>query len=141
MHAKIALYLSCSDCNRKDAKVELIGMSAAAGLLLIVYGAVTAYLVRGQLVHPVILTPFAAFITTVLAIFLVLVGLAHFRAPHKAFLTSIILLVYLHVQMYFNALFYFARPLWPQQISLLAISALILMLSYLGYSRRLHAVT
>ena len=115
-------------------------MSAVAGLLLIVYGSVTGYLVRGELIRPIALTPFAAFITTVLAIFLILAGLAHFKAPHKAFLVSTLLLVYLHVQMYFNALFYFARPLWPQQISLLAISALILMLSYLGYSRKLHAV-
>jgi len=115
-------------------------MSAIAGFLLIFYGGVTAYLGYTEIVSPNLLTTFAAYVTTAIGALLILSGLAHFKAPHKAFLITMPLLLYFHVQMYFNAIFYFARPLWPQQLSLLLISGLILGLSYYGYRRSKIAV-
>ncbi len=99
------------------------------------YGAVSGYLGYIEIVTPKLLTTFAAYVTTAVGALLFLAGLAHFKAPHKAFLITIPLLIYFHLQMYFNAIFYFARPLWPQQLSLLLISALILGLSTYGYRK------
>jgi len=99
------------------------------------FGAVSGYLGYIEIVSPKLLTTFAAYVTTAVGALLFLAGLAHFKAPHKAFLITIPLLIYFHLQMYFNAIFYFARPLWPQQLSLLLISALILGLSYYGYRK------
>ena len=115
-------------------------MSAIAGLLLMFYGGASVYLGYGEIVSPRLLTPFAAYVTAAIGALLVLAGLVHFKAPHKAFLLTMPLLLYFHVQMYFNAIFYFARPLWPQQLSLLLISGLILGLSYYGYRRSKQAV-
>lgn len=110
-------------------------MSGIAGILLILYGGITAYLGYSEKMSGVrFLTPFAIFVTIALGILLILIGLAHFKAPHKAYLATIPALIYFHTQMYFNALFYFARPMWPQQMSLLGISFGILGLSYLGYN-------
>jgi len=108
-------------------------MSLIAGLLLVLYGAITAYLGYIEITGPHLLTHFAAYVTAALGVLLVLAGLAHFKAPHKAFLISVPLLIYFHTQMYFNAIFYFARAMWPQQISLLGLSLCILVLSYFGY--------
>jgi len=113
----------------------ILGMSVIAGLLLMFFGAVSGYLGYIEIVSPKLLTTFAAYVTTAVGALLFLAGLAHFKAPHKAFLITIPLLIYFHLQMYFNAIFYFARPLWPQQLSLLLISALILGLSYYGYRK------
>lgn len=97
------------------------------------YGGVTAYLGYTEITSPKLLTTFAAYITAGIGVSLILAGLLHFKAPHKAFLLTMPLLLYFHVQMYFNAIFYFARPLWPHQLSLLLVSGLILGLSYYGY--------
>jgi len=110
-------------------------MSKIAGLLMIFYGVCAAYLGVGEVLHTHLLTPYAAYWTAFLGILLAAVGLAYFRAPHKAFLVSIPALLYFHVQMYFNALFYFARPMWPEQLSLISVSLLILLLGYHGYRK------
>lgn len=115
-------------------------MSAIAGLLLIFYGGVTAYLGYSEIVTPKLLTTFAAYVTAVVGVTLILAGLVHFKAPHKAFLLTMPLLLYFHIQMYYNAIFYFARPVWPHQLSLLLISVLILGLSYYGYRKSKLAV-
>jgi hypothetical protein len=110
-------------------------MSGIAGILLIVYGSITAYLGYAERVSKFhSLTTFATDLTIALGVALTLLGLAHFKAPHKTFLATIPALLYFHVQMYFNALFYFEKPMWAQQLSLLGISLGILGLSYLGYS-------
>ena len=109
-------------------------MSGLAGLLLLVYGAGSAYLGINEWKNPYMLTPYATYWTTGLGIFLILAGILHFKAPHKAFLASMLLLLLFHAQMYFNALFYFARPMWPQQLSLMAVSIVIVLLSYFGYA-------
>jgi hypothetical protein len=112
-------------------------MSGIAGILLILYGAITAYLGYSEKMSRVhLLTPFAIDVTIALGIVLILLGIAHFKAPHKAYLATIPALIYFHTQMYFNAIFYFARPMWPQQMSLVGISIGILGLSYLGFSAR-----
>lgn len=116
-------------------------MSAIAGVLLIIYGGITAWLGYSEHTSQVqLLTPFATYVTIALGILLVALGLAHFKAPHKAYLGSVPALIYLHIQMYFNALLYFAHPMWTQQISLVGISIGILGLSYLGYSSSRAAV-
>jgi len=112
-------------------------MSGIAGILLMIYGGITAYLgYREKTAQIHLLTPFATYVTIALGVLLILAGAAHFKAPHKAFLMTVPLLIYFHVQNYFNAIFYFAAPMWPQQLSLLGISFGILGLSYLGYSGR-----
>lgn len=111
-------------------------MSGLAGLILIVYGAFSAYLGVQEVRHVHLLSPYAAYWTTTIGVILILVGLAYFRARHKAFLLTIPALLYFHVQMYFNALFYFARPLWPEQLSLVSISLLILLFGYRGYKQK-----
>ena len=110
-------------------------MSWIAGVILICYGVWTAYAGVREISHPAELTRFGAFATTALGAFLFLVGLGHFKAPHKAFLTSIPLLIAFHIQMYFNKYIYFGDPKWSYQVTLLAISAVALVLSYFGYSR------
>src|SRR5262245_59613675 len=116
--------------------VRIAGMSWIAGIILMIYGGWTAYVGFNEIAHPAELTRFAAFATTALGIFLLLVGLGHFKAPHKAFLTSIPLLIAFHIQMYFNKLIYFDDAKWSYQICLLAISVIAMTLSYFGYSRQ-----
>jgi hypothetical protein len=116
-------------------------MSVLAGLLLILYGAYAFYLGYLDIAGAHVLTRFAAFVTAGLGVLLALIGLAHFKAPHKAFLASVAALLCFHIQMYFNALFLFARPLWPWQASLLSLSLCILLLSYLGYARKTRRAT
>jgi hypothetical protein len=118
--------------------VRIAGMSRIAGIILIIYGAWTAYVGFKEVSHPAELTRFAAFATTALGAFLLLVGLGHFKAPHKAFLTSIPLLIAFHIQMYFNKLIYFDDPKWSYQVTLLAISIIALTLSYFGYKKQVE---
>lgn len=116
--------------------VRIAGMSWIAGIILMIYGGWTTYVGGKEVFHPAELTRFGAFATTAFGLFLLLVGLGHFKAPHKAFLTSIPLLLAFHIQMYFNKLIYFDDPKWSYQVTLLAISLVAMTLSYLGYSRQ-----
>jgi hypothetical protein len=116
--------------------VRIAGMSWIAGIILMIYGGWTAYVGAQEVFHPSELTRFGAFATTALGLFLLLVGLGHFKAPHKAFLTSIPLLIAFHIQMYFNKLIYFDDPKWSYQVTLLAITLVAMTMSYLGYSKR-----
>jgi hypothetical protein len=114
--------------------VSLHGMSAVAGIILILLGGATAALGVNEILHPDQLPPLASKTTAGLGIVLIVVGLLHFRAPHKAFLLSIAVLLYFHIQMYFNSLFYFNDPNWLYQAGLAAITIIVLILSYKGYT-------
>jgi hypothetical protein len=116
--------------------VRIAPMSRIAGIILMIYGVWTTYTGVNEISHPAELTRFGAFATTALGVFLSLVGLGHFKAPHKAFLTSIPLLLAFHIQMYFNKIIYLGDPQWLYQLTLIAISLVTLTLSYFGYSRR-----
>jgi hypothetical protein len=111
-------------------------MSWIAGIILMIYGVWTTSTGVNEISHPAQLTRFGAFATTALGAFLFMVGLGHFKAPHKAFLTSIPLLLAFHIQMYFNKIIYLGDPQWLYQLTLVGISLIALTLSYLGYSRQ-----
>jgi hypothetical protein len=108
-------------------------MSAVAGVILILMGGATLALGGNEILHPNQLTPFAARTTAILGFVMVLIGLLHFRAPHKAFLLSIPVLIYLHVQMYIDFLFLFNDPRWMYLAGLALLSIVVLLLSYKGY--------
>jgi hypothetical protein len=108
-------------------------MSKVAGILMILLGLGAAFIGIREVLQPDQLTPLARFSTLGIGAALVLVGLAHFRAPHKAFLMSVPLLLYFHVQMYLDSLFYFNKPGWEYQAILGIVSILIVVLSYRGY--------
>ena len=114
-------------------------MSRIAGLLLILLGLATVWMAVREILHPNLLTTYGAYTTAVIGGLVIIAGLAHFKAPHKAFLMSIPFLIALQIQMYSNALFYFDDPRWPYQALLLATSVIILTLSYLGYLDRKYA--
>ena len=113
-------------------------MSKVAGFLLLVLGAVTAYVGASEmyLTETKHLTHIAIYSTLGIGAALAVAGLAHFVAPHKAFLLSVPLLAYLQVQCAIDAVFFFEKPVWPAQLALLVASALILLLSYRGYKAK-----
>ena len=111
-------------------------LSNIAGILLILLGLAPAYFGIREIARPDQLTTVAAYSTAGIGIILLLVGLLHFRAPHKAFLFSVPVLLYFNVQMYFDSIFYFEKVLWPFQAGLLVVSILILVLSYRGYKAK-----
>jgi hypothetical protein len=111
----------------------LIAMSAVAGILLILLGGASLALGGNEILNPNHFPPLAARTTAGLGLVLIVVGLLHFRAPHKAFLISIPVLLYFHIQMYFNCLYYFNDPRWGYQGGFALISILVLILSYKGY--------
>lgn len=114
-------------------------MSRAAGILLILLGLGTVGLAVREMLHPDQLTRYATYSTGLIGMLLMFAGLAHFKAPHKAFLMSIPFLIAFQVQMYSNALFYFNDPRWMYQVLLLTSSVIILALSYCGYLNRKFA--
>ena len=109
-------------------------MSAVAGIILILLGGASLALGVNEILHPNQLPPFAAKTTAGIGLILIVIGLLHFRAPHKAFLLSIPVLIYFHFQMYSNSLFYFNDPHWMYQAALAVVSILVLILSYKGYT-------
>jgi hypothetical protein len=114
-------------------------MSRAAGFLLILLGLATCFLSAREILHPDQLTKYGSYSTGLIGLLLIFAGLAHFKAPHKAFLMSVPLLIALQIQMYSNALFYFNNPRWGYQGLLLIFSVIILTLSYCGYLNRRYA--
>jgi hypothetical protein len=123
--------------------IENDRMSALAGFLLILYGAAAAYVGYDELyvTHLQHLTKVAAFSTLGIGGVLAAVGLAHFVAPHKAFLMSIPMLLYFHVQCFIDASFFFAEPRYPFQLGLIVFSFLIVILSYRGYKAKQATAT
>lgn len=104
-----------------------------------ILGIGAAFIGVREILQPDQLTPIARYSTLGIGGALILVGMAHFRAPHKAFLMSIPLLLYFHMQMYFDSLFYFNEPLWTYQAAMAVVSILILVLSYRGYVQSRNA--
>lgn len=101
-----------------------------------IYGAAAAYLGWTELQAPHLLTPTAAYSTLGIGAALIVAGLAHFKAPHKAFLLSILLLAYFHVQCYIDLTMMYPDPKWAYQAALVVGSAIILFLSYRGYKAK-----
>lgn len=110
-------------------------MSKLAGTLLIVLGAATILLGVKELGKPIQLTPYAAWSSLGLGLIIGLAGAAHFRAPHKAFLISIPVLIAFVLHIYSVGLFYNIQKLTLFIAGHIAIAALILVLSYTGYRR------
>src|SRR4051794_28996429 len=109
-------------------------MSGIAGILLMIYGAAAAYVGFNEVQHPHLLTHVVAFSSLGIGAALVAAGLAHFVAPHKAYLMSLPMLVYFHVQSVVVASFLFeGNPRWLYQGCLAVVSIVILILSYKGY--------
>ena len=102
------------------------------------YSAVAAYFGFNELTHPVHLTHIAALSTLGIGGALFAVGLAHFVAPHKAFLLSIPLLLYFHLQMFVDGAIFqeLDQNMWKFQAAMIVVSGLILFLSYRGYKNK-----
>lgn len=108
-------------------------MSGIAGLLFIIYGAAAGYVGWMDLQVHHSLTPTASYATLGIGAALIVVGLGHFKAPHKSFLVAIPLLLYFHFQSYADASMKFGDPKWLYQGCLAVVSVIILVLSYMGY--------
>jgi len=67
-------------------------------------------------------------------------GAGHFRAPHKAFIISVPVLLTFQLHVYCMALFYNVQNLAMFLVAFVVASLLILFLSYLGYRRMQAAV-
>ena len=111
-------------------------MSKLAGTLLILVGLATILLGIKEISRPDQLTSYAAWSSLVLGAILALAGAAHFRAPHKAFLISIPVLITFVIHMYSVGLFYNVQKLQLFLWGHIAAALLILALSYAGYRRR-----
>ncbi|MCI0414526.1 hypothetical protein L0222_17250 [bacterium] len=109
-------------------------MSKIAGILLILFGAATAFLGIKEVHQPSnLLTPYGAWSSIVLGSLMVLAGVAHFRAPHKSFLVSVPILLAFQLHVYCIALFYDVKNLPMFLGAHVLASLLILVFSYLGY--------
>lgn len=110
-------------------------MITLAATIIVLLGGASFGFGLSEIMHPNLLTTTAARSTAGIGLLLIIIALLHFRAPHKSFLLSIPLLAYFNVQMYFDCLFYFGKPLWHYQAILAVISILALILSYKGYRK------
>ncbi len=108
-------------------------MSKVAGLLLIILGAGIAYVGLTELLNPGQLTTYGAASSVVLGLLVVVAGLGHFKAPHKAFLLGVPVLVAFQLHAYCMALFFDVKNLPLFLGGFLVASALIILLSYNGY--------
>ena len=110
-------------------------MSKLAGILLSLFGAATIFIGIREIAHLDQLTPYAAWTSVGLGFLMLIAGVGHFRAPHKSFILSIPVLLAFQLQVYCFALFYDVKKLPIFLTSFLVSSALILLLSYMGYKR------
>jgi hypothetical protein len=109
-------------------------MSKVAGILLILFGAATAFLGVKEVNQPSnLITPYGAWSSIILGSLMVLAGFGHFRAPHKSFLISVPILLAFQLHVYCMALFYDVKNLPLFLGAFLFASVLILIVSYLGY--------
>lgn len=112
-------------------------MSKVAGIVLLILGAYILYLGAGEIRHLEFLTRHVAWVTTAAGAILMLIGLAHFRAPHKAFLLSIPFLLLLQGLVFAVAHTFYDNKRWLYyQILVAAISILTVWLSYRGYLQK-----
>jgi hypothetical protein len=110
-------------------------LTTIAATIIVLLGGFSLGFGLSEILHPNMLTATAARSTAGIGFLLMMVALLHFRAPHKSFLLSIPLLGYFNVQMYFDCMFYFGKPLLQYQAILLVISILALILSYKAYQQ------
>lgn len=115
-------------------------MSKIAGIFLLLLGAGSVYIGIREINHLDQLTPYAAWSSVVLGLLMMLAGAGHFRAPHKAFLFSIPVVLTFQLHVYCLALFYSVRNIPLLLGKFIAASLLILLLSYIGY-RRIQALS
>lgn len=116
-------------------------MSKVAGCILILLGAICAFTGIREVLHPEFLTSRAAICTAGEGFFLALIGLLHFRAPHKAFLISIPFLLMLQLIVLVDAKYFYNHPNWMLiQIVVGVVSVLAIWLSYAGYKRKQEAI-
>jgi purine-cytosine permease-like protein len=111
-------------------------MSKLAGTLMILVGLATILLGVKEVNKPEHLTPYAAWSSVGLGAIIALAGAAHFRAPHKAFLLSIPILITFILHIYCVGLFFNVQKLQLFLLGHIAAVVLILGLSYAGYRRR-----
>ena len=114
-------------------------MSKLAGILLLLLGAATVYVGLREIYHLDQLTPYAAWSSVVLGLLMMISGAGHFRAPHKAFLISIPILLTFQMHVYSLGLFYNIENMRMLQVAFVAASFLIWLLSFIGY-RRIQAI-
>ena len=103
---------------------------------MILVGLATILLGVKEINKPDQLTSYAAWSSVGLGLIIALAGAAHFRAPHKAFLISIPVLITFVIHMYCVALFYNVQKLQLFLWGHIAAVVVILALSYAGYRRR-----
>ena len=103
---------------------------------MILVGLATILLGAKEINQPDQLTSYAAWSSLGLGAMIALAGAAHFRAPHKAFLLSIPILITFVVHIYSVGLFYNIQKLQLFLWGHIAAVVLILGLSYAGYRRR-----
>ena len=106
-----------------------------AGIFLLLLGAVSVVIGIREINHLDQLTPYAAWSSVALGLLMMLAGAAHFRAPHKAFLVSIPIVLAFQLHVYCLALFYSVRSVPILLTKFVAASLLILFLSYIGYKK------
>lgn len=102
---------------------------------MILVGLATILLGVKEITQPDQLTPYARWSCLGLGVIIALAGAAHFRAPHKAFLLSIPILITFVVHIYSIGLFYNVQKLQVFVWGHIAAVVLILLLSYAGYRR------
>ena len=112
-------------------------MSKVAGIILVILGGYILYLGIGEIRHLEFLTRNVAYVTAATGAILVLIGLAHFRAPHKAFLLSIPFLILLQGLVFAVAHTFYDNKRWLYyQILVAVVSILTVWLSYRGYLQK-----
>jgi amino acid transporter len=111
-------------------------MSKLAGTIMILVGLATILLGIKEINKPDQLTSYAAWSSVGLGVIIALAGAAHFRAPHKAFLISVPILITFVIHMYCVALFFNVQKMQLFVWGHIAAAVLILVLSYTGYRRR-----
>jgi hypothetical protein len=110
-------------------------MSKVAGILLLLLGAATVYVGVREIFHLDQLTPYAAWSSVVLGLLMMMSGAGHFRAPHKAFIISVPVLLTFQMHVYSLGLFYNIQNLRMLLVGFVAASLLILLLSFIGYRK------
>jgi hypothetical protein len=112
-------------------------MSKIAGIVLLILGGFFVYVGVNEIRHLDFLTLHAAYSTTAAGALVVLAGLLHFKAPHKAFLLSIPFLLLLQVVVLSISHYFLDQRRWLYYQILVGItSLLILFISYRGYQQQ-----
>ena len=112
-------------------------MSKIAGVFLLLLGLGTIYFGYAEKMHLVTLTKMAADSTMGMGVMLILAGLLHFRAPHKAFLLSTVVLLAAQAMAYIDLTFKVSAGQRKFQAAFAAISIAILVLCYPGSLSRM----